>query len=194
MVVDSRDPSQFTDEEIVVEILKSSKNNLFEIIYDRYVDKIFRKCISFTNDQDEAKDLAHDVFIKIYTNLSKFKGQSKFSTWVYAVTYNKCVDYQKEIKKIRTFKDDYLDTEVFEMEDLPDENLFTIRADMLREALEMLDPNDKALLLMKYQDNYPVKTIMELLEISESAVKMRLKRSKHRLMKLIDQRVRVKMA
>lgn len=193
MVIESRDPNQFTDEEIVAEILKTSKSSLFEIIYDRYVDKIFRKCISFTNDRDEAKDLAHDVFIKIYTNLAKFKGHSRFSTWVYAVTYNKCVDYQKEIKKIRKFKDDYADTELFEMEDPTDEDLFSIRADMLMETLELLDPHDKALLLMKYQDNYSVKTIMELLEVSESAVKMRLKRSKHRLLKLIDERLRIKM-
>ena len=188
---DTKELRALSDEELVAQILKSRQPQLFEIIYDRYVDKVFRKCISFTTNRDEAQDLAHDVFIKIYTSLVKFQGRSKFSTWVYAITYNKCVDYQKAKKKRNLLMSELAEAQLREKEEPSDEDLFAIRADHLMKALDLLDPNDKALLLMKYQDKQSLKNIMQLLGISESAVKMRLKRSKQRLLKLIDEEIRI---
>jgi RNA polymerase sigma factor (sigma-70 family) len=90
------------DEEIVELIMKSGNPEFFEEIYERYAKRIFSKCLSFSKDRTEAMDLAHDVLIKIYLNLSKYKKKAKFSTWIYAITYNFCVDYQVKKKKQMT--------------------------------------------------------------------------------------------
>ena len=65
---------------------------------------------------------------------------------------------------------------------ISDKQLFELRLDKLQRSMNEIDPNDKALLIMKYQDNFSIKEIMGALGITESAVKMRLKRAKHKLL------------
>jgi len=61
-----------------------------------------------------------------------------------------------------------------------------MKTDKLKKALDMLDPNDKMILLLKYQDDFSIKEIMESLEISESAVKMRLKRAREKVINVYE--------
>ena len=65
---------------------------------------------------------------------------------------------------------------------ISDKQLFELRLDKLQRSMNEIDPNDKALLIMKYQDNFSIKEIMGARGITESAVKMRLKRAKHKLL------------
>ena len=67
-------------------------------------------------------------------------------------------------------------------EEIPDESLFEMKAKKLKKALDLITPEDKSILLLKYQDGASIKDLEALLEIGESAVKMRLKRAKERLM------------
>ena len=82
-----------TDEALVEEIIKTNDTMLFEVLYDRYATMVYNKCYGFANGVDEAKDLTQDVFLRVFIKLASFKGKSKFSTWLYAFTYNHCVNY-----------------------------------------------------------------------------------------------------
>ena len=73
---------QLSDEEVIVRYLDSQKRVYFNILYDRYSNKIFAKCISILKDETKAVDASQEIIIKLVTNLSKFGGNSKFSTWV----------------------------------------------------------------------------------------------------------------
>ena len=66
---------------------------LFEELYDRYAPMVYNKCYGFAKNMDEAKDLTQDVFLRVFIKLASFKGNSKFSTWLFAFTYNHCVNY-----------------------------------------------------------------------------------------------------
>ena len=128
-------------------------------------------------------DLTQEVFIKLFLKLHSFKGQSKFSTWLYAFTYNLCANYvnrdkEHKISKASRSIDDYTDILYIEVSD---ESLFQMRTDQLKKAMELIEPEDKAILLLKYQDDVSIKELQLLLEIGESAVKMRLKRAKARI-------------
>src|SRR5690606_6472258 len=119
----------------------------------------------------------------LFVKLRTFKGNSKFTTWLYALTYNFCVNYiQRDVEKIHKkepIKDDILGS----VEDgIPDGLLYELRLDKLQRAMKEIDPDEKALLIMKYQDDFTIKDIMEALGINESAVKMRLKRAKGKLL------------
>jgi RNA polymerase sigma-70 factor (ECF subfamily) len=170
--------SKLQDEEIVRKILDENNHELFGQLYDRYKERVFQKCISFSKNEDEAKDLLHDVFLKTFVNLSKFSGRSSFSTWLYSITYNYCVDYARKKAKVK-FKDI---NEMYEISDFDDkaneENLLSIRAERLKRVLDEIDPRNKMILLMKFQDEFSIKKIMEVMDLSESAVKMRIKRAK----------------
>ncbi|RMG68368.1 MAG: sigma-70 family RNA polymerase sigma factor [Bacteroidetes bacterium] len=175
-----------TDEAIISAITEEGKAELFGILYDRYADKVFRKCISFVKDPDPARDLAQDILLKVFTQLSRFKGNSRFSTWLYAVTYNHCVEHYRRhsrFKKVDIDQGPDLAEENNELE----QDLLALRADKLQKALDRIPPEDKMLLLLKYQDDTPIKELMEQLDISESAVKMRLARARQRVRQLIQE-------
>ena len=79
--------------------MHSQNSRLVEVLYERYADKVYRRCISFVKEASIAEDLTHDIFIKVYLNLGRFKQKSKFSTWLYSITYNFCVDYVRKKQK-----------------------------------------------------------------------------------------------
>jgi len=179
-----------TDWEIIDLILGSERPEFFEVIYDRYALKIFRKCLSFTKDESEAKDLAHDVIVKIYLNLSRYNKKSKFSTWIYAITFNYCVDHQAKKKKQHSLSEalKYEEHQVELENDPSDEEIMEINIETLRLLLDELSVAEKSILLMKYQDGLSIKDIANLLNAGESAVKMKLKRTKAKLIKLYEGR------
>jgi len=92
--------AQLKDDFLVRRIVSSKDNTCIEELYNRYSNKIYSKCMSMVNDRYLAEDLTHDIFIKTLFNLSQFKGKSKFSTWLYSVTYNYCIDSIRKSKKM----------------------------------------------------------------------------------------------
>jgi len=177
---------KLTDEEVIKEIILTQKERYVSILYDRYSNKIYRRAISFVKEPAIAEDLMHDIFLKILLNLASFKGKSKFSTWVYSITYNFCIDYLRKRQKERTQATTY-SSEMVELseEDVEAfESLKQIKTERLQELLEMVSSEDKMILLMKYQDNLSIKQIQDVFNISESAVKMRINRAKGKIKKL----------
>ena len=178
-----------SDEELVRLILKNGDTVLFEEIYDRYASRVFQKCLSFTKNPAEAKDLAHDVIVKLFLSLNMFNEKSRFSTWLYAVTYNYCVDYQnKKAKQITLQEELKTQLNVFEGVESSDALLLEINLQTLSSLLNEISISEKTILLMKYQDGLSIKEIAEITNSGESAIKMKLKRSKAKLLKLYERR------
>lgn len=177
----TRDISLLSDNELVHRIVKTNDTHLFAVLYDRYVSMVYNKCYGFASSKEEAQDLTHDVFIKLFVKLRTFKGTAKFSTWLYSFTYNFCVNYvtrNNYKKNEKNFDGEISDSED---EDSNEESIYSMKSELLKKALEQIDPAEKVILLLKYQDDFSIKEITEALEIGESAVKMRLKRAKEKL-------------
>ena len=178
---------KITDEEIIERILKGEQQ-LLEMLYDRYSAKIFHKCLSLIKDREAAKDCTHDIMVKIFMNLANFKGKSAFSLWVHSISYNYCMDYLSKQKKMN-FSDvsDYeYDNLAYDDTSLENKLLQDLKLTQLETVFEQLNTDDKMLLMMRYQDGMSVKDISDSLNLGESAVKMRLKRSRDRLADLIE--------
>lgn len=169
-----------SDEEIVLRIKETRDTALFEVLYERHVHKVYNKCLGFTNDTQTAEDLTHDIFLKAFVNLRSYKGNAKFYTWLYSLTYNYCVDYYNSQKKIRDNLEIYYRDEISDStKDEPsDQKLFEIKLERLKVVLEEISPDDKIILLMKYQDDFSLQDIAESVGLGISAVKMRIKRAK----------------
>ena len=159
-------------------IVEQKRHDDFGILYDRYSEKVYHKCISFVKDLDEAKDVTHDVFLKTFISLSKFSHQSKFSTWLYSLTYNFCIDYLRKNNRVRKEPEEVLENIADEQEDTHERELMKMQAAQLVHVLDTISVKDKMILLMKYQDDMSIKEMMIALEVNESAIKMRLKRAK----------------
>ncbi|RUA19600.1 MAG: RNA polymerase subunit sigma-70 [Flavobacteriia bacterium] len=180
--------AHLSDEELVEQIVASNDPLLFEKLYDRYAKMVYNKCYGFAKSDDEAQDLTQDVFLQLFIKLRTFKGKSKFSTWLYSFTYNFCVNYinRNKQRKIQDQSVQVEETEYKLTEDVPDESLYEMKADRLKKALEIISVEDKSLLLLKYQDGASIKDLVNLMDLGESAVKMRLKRAKERLLEIYN--------
>ena len=176
-----------SDEEIVHLLLDSGNQELFELLYTRYFKKVKDKCFSFLKDSKQAEEFANDILTKAYEKIPSFKGNSSFSSWLYSITYNYCIDYLRIKKKLHypNWNDsneipEIIDESEADFEVASYENLVTI--------MELIHPEEKVLLLMKYQDNLSIKHIAKTLRISEDAVKMRLKRARTRVIYMYKQK------
>ena len=181
---------KLTDEELVEKIVKTNDTLLFEILYDRYAGVVYNKCYGFAKDGDEAKDLTQDVFLKLFVKLASFKGKSKFYTWLYAFTYNHCVNYvtRNTGKKIEKQSVDIEMSQVGEVidDDSDLQSLYTMQTQKLKKALEEISSEEKMILLLKYQDGFSIKEIQDVLDLGQSAVKMRIKRAKDKLVEVYE--------
>jgi len=177
-----------TDSEVIHLITKEGKLDQFELLYDRYANKVYRKCILMVNDLVIAQDLSQDIMIKAFLNISKFEGRSSFSTWVYNITYNYCVDFLRKKKRNRVNE---LDEKFLNKEDnskeLEEKEVIELEIERLKELLPKLQDMDRAILIMRYLEEKPVKEIMTIIDQGESATKMRLKRARDRMRKLYEQ-------
>ena len=157
----------------------------FRLLYNRYAGKIYSKCLTLLRDEALAEDATQEIFTKIFMNLSRFGEKSKFSTWVYSITYNYCIDYiRRRKKKQAVFSDEMEKAPDLADEDVFDEELLQMEVQQLKKVLEELPVNDSPILLMKHQDEMSIKEIAEAWDKTESAIKMQLKRAKERAKRL----------
>jgi RNA polymerase sigma factor (sigma-70 family) len=178
---------QKSDEEIVQLIMNSGDHELFELLYSRYFKKVRDKCFSFLKDNKLSEEFANDILTKAYEKIQGFKGNSSFSSWLYSITYNYCIDYLRVKKKLH-YPDWNSNNEIPEIIDETETDFEEASYENLLLILEEIHPEEKVLLLMKYQDNLPIKHIAKTLRISEDAVKMRLKRARTRVIYMYNLR------
>lgn len=176
------------DIDLIKRYLETRNAAYFDMLYNRYSSKIYAKCISMLRNEAKAQDATQEIFTKIFLNLSKFEEQSKFSTWVYSITYNFCIDLIRKNKKSRNlFSDDELENTGEVLEEVPDHELLTMEVKRLKRVLEEMLEGDRAILLMKYNEEMSIFEIAEALNKSESAIKMRILRAKQKARSIYKQ-------
>lgn len=168
------------DPQVIHTYLETQASQCFSLLYTRYAGKIYSKCLSMLRNEALAQDATQEVFTKIFLNLAKFNGKSKFSTWVYSITYNFCIDYIRRTKKKKNIFVDDIERLADIPVEVPDEELLGMEVSQLRKVLSELNVDDKTILMMKYQDGMSIKEIAEIIDKTESAVKMRIKRAKEK--------------
>ena len=175
-----KEHERLSDDEIIQRFLQTQDSGWFHHLYQRYATKVYAKCIGMLQNEAAAKDATQEIFVKLYVSLTKFSGRSKFSTWVYSITYNYCIDVIRKRKRHSDLFGNEADDAPDPIDEVSDELLFQMEVKRLKEVLEAIPVGDKMVLLMKYQDDLQIKEIAQMLDKSESAIKMKIKRAKHR--------------
>lgn len=176
------------DEELIENIL-SGKTQLYEEIIKRYQNKVYSTVFSYTRDYEEAKDLTQEIFIKIYNNLPNFKNKSQFSTYLYRVAVNRCIDWTRK-KRLKTvsamlFQEDD-EIEIYEyIADLscnPEEILLKEEnGNIIREEINNLPEIYRTVMIMFYFQDFSPQEIADILEIPRKTVDTRLYRARNML-------------
>ena len=175
-----------SDEEMIRQYLPSQPNHCFETLYNRYVGKVYRRCLSMTKDPLKAEDFTHDIFLKVFNKLDAFQERSSFSTWLYAISYNYCSDQIRLAKRINfTTIEDELKHALPEHQEESQVHEETLQ--LIKRVLGALSVKERMLLQLKYEDELSINAIAQACELNPSTVKMRLKRSRDKIQRLYSQ-------
>lgn len=179
--------AKLSDSDLIARFLAEQNPEHFTLLYRRYAGKVFAKCISMLADEALARDAVQDIFIKVFLNLSRFNEKSSFSTWLYSITYNFCIDLIRRKKKIPVLLSDDVGRIGDEpMPDIPDSVLLEMKQERLERVLQELPEGDRIILLMKYMDDMSIKDMADFFRKTESAIKMQIMRAKLKAKALYD--------
>ncbi|QSE97868.1 RNA polymerase sigma factor [Fulvivirga lutea] len=171
-----------SDEEIISVLQKEGNNRYFTLLSERYEASIIKKCKSYVKDEDTAEDLCQEILLKVFLKLKGFHGNAKFSTWLFSIIHNTCIDYlRKDKKNVSKVITDKMVDELADLIEGVDEVPEELSEQILTELMEHISAEDKLLLLLKYKEKHSIKDIQLSLQLSESAIKMRLKRAKDKI-------------
>lgn len=172
---------------MIARYLKEQNPEYFTALYRRYGGKVFAKCISMLSDEALAHDAVQDIFIKVFLNLSRFNEKSSFSTWLYSITYNFCIDVIRKKKKIPVLLAEDVSRLGDEAEvEIPDSVLLEMKHDRLERVLAEMPEGDRIILLMKYMDEMSIRDIAEFFDKTESAIKMQIMRAKQKAQQIYE--------
>lgn len=166
-----------------IDLIIEGNTNAFSALVDRYKDLVFTLSLKMLQNREEAEEAAQDTFVKIYNSLNRFKGDSKFSTWIYKITYNNCLDRLKKQKTNRAVVpiNEFTEHEVRSLMNVIDTIEETERKQMIKHCLELLPAEDNFLLTLYYFNESPLKEISEVVGINENNLKIKLYRSRKKL-------------
>jgi RNA polymerase sigma-70 factor (ECF subfamily) len=175
--------TETADIDVISQVLKGD-HNAYATLVNRYNNFVFTIVLRYVKGREDAEEVAQDVFIKAYKSLSSFKGDSKFSTWLYTVTTTTCITFLRK-KKLEVQS---LDNEkVFEAagEIAGDMSANQIeqksKVNMVNEAIKMLSPDDAQVIMLFYKGEQTLEEMAKILNKEPNTVKVQLHRARTRL-------------
>ena len=170
---------------IIQEILKG-KTEQYEYFLDRYGQQVFVLVDRIVSCQEDAEELTQDVFLKAFQQLSSFKAESSFSTWIYRIATNVAISAVRKKRNDVLRLDDSVfanlsDTQVDEaLEDDSEEQM-----ERLQQAMNQLEADERALITLYYLEEKPLAEVAFILGMTEGNAKVKLHRIRKKLYVLI---------
>lgn len=158
----------------------SNKETRFKEIYETNYAKVIRLCLGYVNgDQEQAVDLAQEVFIRAWENLDGFRQESNISTWIYRIAVNTCLGQLRKSKKItRNYRlEDVGET----AEDISAERKENMLTDLYA-CINKLSKSNKAIIMLELE-GLPQKEIAKIMGLKHEAIRTRIYRIKNKLIK-----------
>jgi len=178
------------DQTIINQIIEGD-TNAFTVLVDRYKDLVFTLALRMMKNKEEAEEVSQDTFIKIYKYLPKFKGDSKFSTWIYKVAYNTCLDRLKKNKRQQNTVaiDEYTEHQVKTIDSALDKIEEQEKQQAIKKCLELLPSQDSFILTLYYFEELSLDEISKITGLKPNNVKVKLFRSRKKLATILKQQL-----
>ena len=184
-----------TNETELIEQLKQGDETAFKVIVEQWQDMVYNTILGIVQNETEAEDLAQDVFIKVFEKINTFKGDSKFSTWLYRIATTTALDHLRSKKRKKRFG--FLQSlgggGSDEKEQVPDFNHPGVsldnkeRAAVLFKAIEALPENQKSAYTLHKLEGLSYRDVSEVLNTTVSAVESLMSRANQNLRKQLEE-------
>jgi RNA polymerase sigma-70 factor (ECF subfamily) len=169
----------------IIERVKRGDTEAFRTIVNIYRDAVYGLSLRLVSNRMEAEELAQDSFLKVFKSISNYRGDSKFSTWLYRITYNTCISHLRKNKLYtQEIKDYHGESDFNSGYDnlMKEDNNNTIKTILTR-----LNPDDRAIIQLFYLEENSIKEISEITGFSNANVKVKLHRSKQKLKSMMEE-------
>ena len=161
----------------VIEACQAGDREAFRLLFETYKDRVFSIAVySFGGDETAASDVSQQIFLKLMTSIGQFRGDSAFTTWLYRLVVNACIDEQR---KRRRFLPSGESTSMSRIEERrPQEKRYARVeiADSVQAAIKQLTPKLRMAILLKYVEDLSYEEIASVLDCSKGTVASRLNR------------------
>ncbi len=177
------------NDQVYINKILNGDTNAFTVLVDRYKDLVFTLALRMVKNREEAEEVSQDTFIKVYNSLNRFKGDSKFSTWIYRVAYNTCLDRLKKNNRqeYTVAIDEYTEHQVKTLENALDALEEQEKQLAIKKCLEMLPSEDSFILTLYYFEELSLDEISKITGLKPNNVKVKLFRSQKKLATILKQ-------
>jgi RNA polymerase sigma-70 factor (ECF subfamily) len=177
------------DNEIIRLILKGERQ-IFRMLVEKHQSMVFRTCMGFLHDKDDADDLTQDIFVRAYQSLQSFKGEASFSTWIYRIAVNASLNRVRKnsgspiFQRIDSYFQSDKEKEISPLFDTANPESILISQEnnkLVQNALDSLPENQRTAIILSKYDELPQKEIAEIMKTTEGAVEALIQRAKSNL-------------
>lgn len=196
--LDPKKQESRNEDTLLVKRALEGDQNAFVRLKEKYHEAIYNLIYRMIHEKDEVEDLTQEAFIKAFMSLSSFNDEYAFSTWLYKIATNNCIDYIRR-KRLQTFSIDKpiesKDSDfAFELPDStyePDREMISRqRRKLLEEAINSLPPKYRQVIILRHQEEKEYQEIAELLNLPLGTVKAHIFRAREMLNKYLRDKLR----
>ncbi|MFB0938495.1 MAG: RNA polymerase sigma factor [Urechidicola sp.] len=179
------------DDDYYIKKTLEGDSNSFSVLVERYQNMVFALALKMLKHREESEEVSQDTFIKVYKSLSKFNGESKFSTWIYRIAYNTCLD---RIKKNSKYNNNVEINEITSNEISHTESIFDSlenkeRSIIVKQCMDKLPEDERIIIHLFYFEELNLKEIVEIVSMTEGNVKVKLFRARKKLFSIFKESV-----
>ena len=168
--------------------LKAGDQEAWNMLINRYSKKVYNMALNFAGNSDDASDITQDIFLKVYSNIGKFKEDNNFTSWLLRLSKNYCIDFWRKNKYNRgnlQLDENLHDDSSSKAETPEDSTIKQSDISYLRKKLLLLPPDLRTLVIMRDIQDYSYQEIAEHLNIPLGTTKSRINRARTKLAKII---------
>lgn len=171
------------NDQLYIKLILEGDTNAFSALVSRYKDFVFTLSLRMLHNREEAEEVSQDTFIKVFRSLNSFKKESKFSTWLYKITYNTCLDRVKKQKKDRSVVElnEFTGHEARSLMNVLETIEENERKQMIQDCLNLLLPEESFLITLYYFNENSLKEISQIIKMNENNLKIKLFRIRKKL-------------
>lgn len=178
----------------LAKLARNGDRGAFETLVDLYQDKMYYLAFRMLGNTQEAEDVAQETFLRVYSNLDRYDESHKFSTWIYRIANNLCIDRLRKRKPIYSLDADTSDGEGMDgyaslqsADQLPEDQLVLSETqETVREAIDKLPDKYKSVVILRYLHDLSLQEIGEILDMPVTTVKTRVHRGREALRKKLE--------
>lgn len=178
-----------TEDIFYIEAVRKGNVAAFAVLVERYQNMVYSLALKLLKKPEDAEEMAQDTFVKAYQKLNTYEGKSKFSTWLYSITYNACIsELRKRRIEFKSLDDRQIsDQDEQKMHDYYRETKKEDQEKYLNLALSKLSEDDQVLVTLYYYESQSMDEISAITGLTVTNIKVKIHRARKRMYSLLHE-------